>query len=279
MSTPLTPFERESSILSPELAKTQTPASTSMLKTSPSTIEQTPEQAWQLLLVRRAIQGDEKVFSEIIEQYGTVLLRTATMIMMNRATAEDVVREALIQAWHHLPDLHQAEALHFWLLRLVVNQCLSFKYRLARTTTFMRQAISALKIDVTIQIAEYHKRRLEQKWNPARIFENLPVKQRVVIILHYYNGLTLHEMGQILQISEDTLKKRNQAALRSLRCVLRLVDIDEYNVPLLKSLVQEHQDHIYLSTANHQDMFSETEAEQRWLDDGGSRTCEDKTYD
>ena len=47
------------------------------------------------------------------------------------------------------------------------------------------------------------------------------MKQRVVIILHYYNGMTLPEMAQALQISENTLKKRIQAALTNLRRMLR----------------------------------------------------------
>ena len=46
--------------------------------------------------------------------------------------------------------------------------------------------------------------------------------QRVVIVLHYYNGMTLPEMAQALNTSENTLKKRIQAALTNLRRMLRV---------------------------------------------------------
>ncbi len=196
-------------------------------KTTPSIIEEKPEQTEQRLLVMRALQGDETAFSDIVDQYSALMLRTATMIVADRDIAEDVVQDALIQAWHHLPDLREAGALRPWLMRIVVNQCISFKRRLARTTAFVRQSLSEQEIDFTAQIADHHKGRLERDWDLAQAIEDLPAKQRIVIVLHYYNGMTLPEMSQVLQTSENTLKKRIQAALNNLRRVLRLADMDE----------------------------------------------------
>ncbi len=190
-------------------------------------IEEKPEQAEQRALVTRALQGDEKAFGDIVDQYSALMLRTATMIVADRDIAEDVVQDAFIQAWHHLPDLREAGALRPWLMRIVVNQCISFKRRLARTTAFVRQSLSEQEIDLTAQIADHHKGRLERDWDLAQAIDELPTKQRVVIVLHYYNGMTLPEMAKMLQTSENTLKKRIQAALNNLRRVLRLADMDE----------------------------------------------------
>ncbi len=172
-------------------------------------------------LVTRALQGDQQAFSDIVDQYSTLMLRTASMIVGDRDIAEDVVQDALIQAWHHLGDLRQAGALRPWLMRIVVNQCISFKRRLARTTAFMRQALSEQETDLAAQIADDHKGLMERDWDLAHAIENLPMKQRVAIVLHYYNGMTLPEMSTTLNISENTLKKRIQAALTNLRRVLR----------------------------------------------------------
>lgn len=172
-------------------------------------------------LVACALQGDQQAFSDIVEQYSTLMLRTASMIVGDRDIAEDVVQDALIQAWHHLGDLRQAGALRPWLMRIVVNQCISFKRRLARTTAFMRQALSEQETDLAAQIADDHKGLMERDWDLAHAIENLPMKQRVAIVLHYYNGMTLPEMATTLNISENTLKKRIQAALTNLRRVLR----------------------------------------------------------
>ena len=188
---------------------------------------ETAEEAEQEKLVMRAIQGDEIAFSEIVDQYSTLMLRTAAMIVGDRDIAEDVVQDALIQAWHHLGDLRKAGALRPWLMRIVVNQCISFKRRLTRTANFMRQALSEQEADLIAQAADDHKGRMERDWDLAQAIENLPMKQRVVIILHYYNSMTLPEMSSALHTSENTLKKRIQAALTNLRRALHTSSIDE----------------------------------------------------
>lgn len=173
-------------------------------------------------IVTRALLGDHTAFESIVDQYNSLMFHTALTIVGDRDIAEDLVQEALIQAWHHLADLRKAGALRPWLIRIVINQCISFKRRLARTTAFMRQALSEQETDLIAQAADDYKGRMERDWDLAHTIQTLPPKQRLVIILHYYNGMTLSEMAQTLHTSENTLKKRIQAALNNLRSILRL---------------------------------------------------------
>lgn len=181
----------------------------------------------QQQLVTRALAGDKEAFGEIVHQYSALMLRTACMIVGDRDIAEDTVQDALIQAWQHLPSLREASALRPWLMRIVVNQCISFKRRLARSTAFIRQTLSEQATDLAAQVADDHKGRIERDWDIALAIEHLPAKQRAVIVLHYYQGMTLPEMSETLQTSENTLKKRIQAALANLRRVLHALDVDE----------------------------------------------------
>src|SRR6202049_513581 len=91
------------------------------------------EMAEQRLLVARALRGDRDAFDDIFDRYSGLMLRTAFGIVKDRDSAEDAVQNALIQAWHHLPSLRETGALRPWLLRIVVNQCISFKRRIARS--------------------------------------------------------------------------------------------------------------------------------------------------
>ncbi len=174
----------------------------------------------QQLLITRVLRGDGDAFSDIALQYSSLMLRTAFMIVGDRDVAEDIVQDALIQAWHHLADLREAGALRPWLVRIVVNQCISFKRRLARSSAFLRQALCDLETDLLARSSELHKGSLERSWDLARAVEELPIKQRVAIVLHYYSGMTLPEMARTLHISENTLKKRIQSALSNLRQAL-----------------------------------------------------------
>jgi RNA polymerase sigma-70 factor (ECF subfamily) len=184
-------------------------------------------------LITRAQQGDKEAFDDIFSQYSGLMLYTAYTIVRDRDTAEDAVQNALIQAWQHLPSLREPGALRSWLMRIVVNQCISFKRRLARSTMIQRQSISEQETMLASQIADHAKGIKERDWDLALAIKQLPAKQRMVIALHYYQGMTVTEISQAMQISENTTKKRIQAALSNLRQVIKDVGIDE-------SLVRHH---------------------------------------
>src|SRR3984893_9675512 len=183
--------------------------------------------AEQRILVARALRGDADAFDDIFDRYGGLMLSTAYSIVKDRDIAEDAVQNAFIQAWQHLPNLRETGALRSWLLRIVINQCISFKRRLARSTMFLYQSFSEQETLLASQLADDARGCMERSWDIARAVEQLPAKQQNVIALHYYQGLTLPEISQRLQISENTLKKRIQAALSNLRRVLWDAEVDE----------------------------------------------------
>jgi RNA polymerase sigma-70 factor (ECF subfamily) len=188
-------------------------------------VVKSPEQVAQQLLVEQVLQGDKDAFGAIVNQYNALMTRTAFMIIGDRDIAADAVQDALIQAWQHLPGLRESGALRPWLMRIVVNQCISYKRKAARTAALVRQSLADQSIQLAAEIADHHKGRLERDWDLAETVKKLPPKQQAVIMLHYHQGMTLPSMAQTLHISENTLKKRIQAALNNLRRVLRPDDI------------------------------------------------------
>jgi RNA polymerase sigma-70 factor (ECF subfamily) len=179
-------------------------------------------QTIQPLLVMRASQGDHEAFRLLVQQYSAVMLRTAAMIVGDYDSAEDIVQDALIQAWHHLPNLRNTSALRPWLIRIVVNQCITCKRRVNRSIAFSHLTLAEQEFDLTSQVAVDQQGSLELNWDLAQAVATLPIKQRTVIVLHYYHSMTLPEMAHTLATSENTLKKRIQAALNTLRRLLRL---------------------------------------------------------
>jgi RNA polymerase sigma-70 factor (ECF subfamily) len=178
----------------------------------------------QPFLVMRASQGDHEAFRLLVQQYSTIMLRTAAMIIGDHDNAEDIVQDALIQAWHHLPNLRNTGALRPWLMRIVVNQCITSKRRVNRSIAFSHLTLTEQELDLMTQIAADQQGSLELNWDLAQAVATLPIKQRTAIVLHYYYSMTLPEMAHTLATSENTLKKRIQAALNTLRRLLHLND-------------------------------------------------------
>ncbi len=192
-----------------------------------STEHRTETQATQTMqpfLITRASQGDHEAFRILVQQHSAVMLRTATMMVGDYDSAEDIVQDALIQAWHHLPSLRNTSALRSWLMRIVVNQCITCKRRVNRTVAFSHLTLAEQEFDLLALVATDPPGSLELNWDLAQAVATLPMKQRTVIVLHYYHSMTLPEMAHTLATSENTLKKRIQAALNTLRRLLHLDD-------------------------------------------------------
>jgi len=179
------------------------------------------EQIAQQILIEKILLGDIEAFGVIVDQYDALMMRTALVIVGDRDIAADAVQDAFIQAWQHLSGLREAGALRPWLMRIVVNQCISYKRKAARTAAFIRQSLVDQSTQLAAEIADDQKGRLERDWDLTETVKKLPEKQQAVIMLHYYQGMTLPSMAQALQISQNTLKKRIQAALNNLRQVLQ----------------------------------------------------------
>ena len=175
----------------------------------------------QNVLVARALGGDTEAFTAIFDYYNGLMMRTAYSIVKDHDLAEDAVQNAIIQAWQHLPSLREPGALRSWLMRIVVNQSISFKRRIARSTIFLQQAFAEQETHLASQIADDAQGWMEGQWDLAQAIGTLPTKQQMAITLHYYQGMTLPEMSQLLDISENTLKKRIQAALTNLRRLIQ----------------------------------------------------------
>jgi len=199
----------------------ETTNATSNQKADMECFVKSPEHLAQQFQVEKVLQGDKDAFGAIVNQYSALMMRTAFMIIGDRDIAADAVQDALIQAWQHLPGLRESGALRPWLMRIVVNQCISYKRKAARTAAFVRQSLADQSIQLAAEIADDHKGRIERDWDLAETVKKLPPKQQTVIMLHYYQGMTLPSMAQRLHISENTLKKRIQAALTNLRRDLR----------------------------------------------------------
>jgi RNA polymerase sigma-70 factor (ECF subfamily) len=183
--------------------------------------------AEQRILVARVLRGEHDAFDDIVDRYRAPMLRAAYSIVRDRDLAEDAVQSALVQAWQHLPSLRETGVLHAWLLRIVVNQCISLRRRALRSKMFLYQSMFEQETFLASQVADDARGYTERGWDLAQAVKQLPVKQQSVIVLHYYQGMTLPEMAHRMQISQNTLKKRLQAALNNLRQMLGNIEGDE----------------------------------------------------
>ena len=164
-------------------------------------------------LVQRATKGDREAFGAIASAELDPLYALARRILQDHDLAEEAVQVAVLRAWHDLPKLRDPAAFEPWMRRLLIHAC----YDEAAKKRSFRARVRVLPTeprcdDPTGQIAD--REELECA------FSRLTIDQRTVLVLHFYEGRPLKEIGQVLGIPEGTARSRLHYALEALRGAL-----------------------------------------------------------
>ena len=150
-------------------------------------------------------------FEEFAATRLPAVLRFAGVLTADRALAEDVVQEVLIRAskrWDRLQALDHPEA---YVRKMIVNEYLSWRrrnWRLLPTGT---------AIDTDDRVLPDHAREHAERDAILAELGKLPRRQRTVLVLRYYQGLSDREIGDVLGCKPGTVRGYASRALSTLR--------------------------------------------------------------
>ncbi len=148
-------------------------------------------------------------FDDFAAERLPALLRFAAVLTGDRGLAEDVLQEVLLRAhqrWAHIGGLDVPEA---YVRRMITNEYLSWRRRWARVVPHAEVVPPGGEPDH----ADRHADRDALVADLAR----LPKRQRAVLVLRYYAGLTDAEIARTLGCSAGTVRGYASRALATLR--------------------------------------------------------------
>lgn len=161
--------------------------------------------------VRLSAAEREKVNAQaerLLEQYGNSVLRLAYSYLHNMADAEEILQESLIQFLKTAPRLENERHEKAWLLRVAGN--------LSKNRIAYNRLRRADELDEALAAEE--REDLSFVWEAVK---GLPVRDREVIHLFYYEGFSTGEIAQILGQKEATVRSRLMRGRGKLREVLK----------------------------------------------------------
>ena len=146
-------------------------------------------------------------------QLGPALLLFARRWTNCRADAEDIVQEAFVRFWRRQHSIEN-RALLYATVRSTALDRLRSDQRRAR-----REAMAADDSEETFDPPFLAMDEGQQLL--AAAVERLPNEQREVLVLKIWNDLTFAEIGNVLEISQNTAASRYRYALGALRKTLQ----------------------------------------------------------
>lgn len=168
-------------------------------------------------LVAECKQGSKKACYELYRLYSKAMLNVAFRIVGNIAEAEDVLQEAFLDAFNKLKDFRQDTTFGLWLKQIVVNRSINMLRK-------RRLELIELEGDHLENIPEEEAADDEdiqyQVTLVKEAMKQLPDGYRVVLSLYLLEGYDHEEIGQILNISENTSRTQFLRAKRKLMEIL-----------------------------------------------------------
>lgn len=168
-------------------------------------------------LVVAARSGDTASFGELVRRHGPRLLGLARQVV-GPNLAEDVVQEAMIDAYRGLGGFSGNSAVGTWLYRIALNRCLAERRR-RRPQIVDAEPLGLLRRwedpDYTVDPAVVAARRSQAETLNA-VLDELPEAYRTALILHDGQGLSSREVAEAMGIPLGTAKshiRRSRMAL------------------------------------------------------------------
>ena len=155
-------------------------------------------------------QPTDAEYAEFVAAAWRPLYRTAYLMVGNHAQAEDLVQTALTNtyaSWHKVRDLGAAQA---YARTAVVRSATSW----FRTPARRREHLTA-ELPETPYVTDHSTR-------PVLLdaLRQLPPRQRAVVVLRFYEDLSVAQAAHALGCSEGTVKSQTSDALGRLRALL-----------------------------------------------------------
>lgn len=159
------------------------------------------------------VRDDPAYFARLYDQYATDVLRVCYFYLSDREKAEDVCQDVFVRLMTTHPVLQPGRE-KSWLLKVALNRCRD----LWRGAWLKRVILGGPTFELIPAPDEFSRRDDQQSMMAA--INQLPATFKEVILLHYYQGMNIAEIAQMLELPEGTISSRLSRGRKKLESIL-----------------------------------------------------------
>ena len=149
-------------------------------------------------------------FDELYRLYATDVLRISYYYLGNREQAEDVMQDVFVRLITNRPELERGHE-KAWLFKVAVNRCRD----IWRGSWFKKIVLGHPSFELFPAPDEI--RTVADKYALAEAVNRLRPEFKEVVLLFYYQGFSVSEISDMLEIAEGTVSSRLSRARNKLQ--------------------------------------------------------------
>lgn len=154
-------------------------------------------------LIDKILKGEAAPFESLVNKYYNRVLGFMHKMGLSREDAEELAQDTMVKAYRSLSKYNSRFTFSTWLYHIARNTCLDFLRR-AKPPAFEW-------IDNLDQVAAAGINEVDRMIAAEEIklmLRSLKPDVRAMLLLHYYNGLTLCEIARICHVSPEAVKMK-----------------------------------------------------------------------
>jgi RNA polymerase sigma-70 factor (ECF subfamily) len=167
-------------------------------------------------LILQLQSGDLNALGALFDRHRHLVYRTALAITNDSEVASDLLQDVFLRIHRFSHKIDTERPLEPWLYRVTTNLAYSWMKRRNRLTRYLREIAELLSREQ--KPTPHHMAERDEEWRwVQQAVANLPLAQRVVVVLYYVNDLSLQEISEILDIPAGTVKSRLHYGRKALK--------------------------------------------------------------
>lgn len=181
----------------------------------------------ELELIQRLKSGDGIAFRELVESRQSLVFNTVLGFLQNREDAEDVTQDVFVKVFEAIQQFKGESALSTWVYRVAVTTALEFLRRKKRKKRFgFLSPVFGEDNQPTLDLPDFEHPGvvLDNREKAGMLFkaiQQLPENQRIAFLLNKLEGLSYHEVSEIMQTSLSAVESLLHRAKSNLKEILK----------------------------------------------------------
>jgi RNA polymerase sigma-70 factor, ECF subfamily len=167
-------------------------------------------------LVDSVLQGRTDAFAELVAPHLGSLIRFARMRLRNDSEAEDVVQQAVLQAFHNLGQFRGQASFKTWLSRITSNEVIHLRRGKAIAPVKPLHGSVADRLADPAAPADMQLQQRQETARLRRALRRLPEKYRLIIEFRDLRELSVAATAQSLSLTVANVKTRHHRARKLL---------------------------------------------------------------
>lgn len=153
-------------------------------------------------LISDCKRGDRNALETLVRRYEKPIYNAAYRMLGNPDDAADITQIAFLKVFENLDRYNPKFKFFSWIYRIAVNESINLLKRRGRQEPFDDRHASSLREPEALAEAGHLCDCVQE------ILMELQEEHRAVIVLRHFTECSYHEIGEILQIPDKTVKSR-----------------------------------------------------------------------